>query len=329
MRSTLRILCTGLLAALFTAGAPAAQDLSSIPGAFVDVGFGARPVALGSAYAGLADDAHSIMWNPAGMARHTSYNAAFSYIDQLGLVDYQYAAITAPLSAGVQGAGLAVIASGDEMYREMAIYGGYARAFDRVAVGINVKYRRASFGNNTMREEDYAVFDQDEIQQGMAAQVRGSAGGFGLDVGMLFQAHSRLSVGLMLRDVLAPVSWNSENNDPNRPARGSYSERLPFEAAVGTVYHVTPSFLVSADYNPALSDEVSNKVRVGAEATFLDLLSLRAGMQQFVNDQRDEKYALGFGLQVPLLRDVRIYADYTYLIEELANSQHVSLAVSF
>ena len=33
-----------------------AQEVSTIPGSFVDVGFGTRPVAMGYAFVGLADD---------------------------------------------------------------------------------------------------------------------------------------------------------------------------------------------------------------------------------------------------------------------------------
>lgn len=326
----LTTLWAGLLVLLFSplfANRADAQDLSGIPGAFVDVGFGARPVALGSAYVGLADDVHSVVWNPAGLATLSNYQIAFSYIDQLGLVDYQHAAASAPFGFGALG--LAVIANGDDAMRELSVHAAYARSISDFHVGLALKYRNASFGNNTMSEDDFVVFEPDEIADGLASQVSGSASGFGLDLGVLYQPTPKVSFGLMLRDLVAPVSWDSQTGTADRPARGSYNESIPFEAALGTVYRVSPNFMVTADYNPALSDEVSNKVRVGLETKLLNVLSLRGGMQQFVNDLRDEKYALGFGLDVPVMGSAHVMASYTYLFESLDNSQHISFAVSF
>ncbi|MBU1680098.1 MAG: hypothetical protein KKD86_14825, partial [Bacteroidetes bacterium] len=60
-----KIFLLSLVFILFN-GALHAQDLSGIPGAFVDIGFGAKPVAMGGAFVGLANDVNSIIWNPAG-----------------------------------------------------------------------------------------------------------------------------------------------------------------------------------------------------------------------------------------------------------------------
>ncbi|MFA6542771.1 MAG: UPF0164 family protein, partial [Bacteroidota bacterium] len=38
-------------------------------GTFLEIPVGARAIALGSAYSGIADDASSLYWNPAGAAR--------------------------------------------------------------------------------------------------------------------------------------------------------------------------------------------------------------------------------------------------------------------
>lgn len=311
-------------------GSLAAQDLSPIPAAFVDIGFGARPAALGNAYVGLADDVNSVQWNPAGIATQDNYGVGFSYVDQLGLIEYQNLAAVVPLKPGVHGVGISVISSGDDALRELTVSAAYSRVVGPVSLGATVKYRSATFGDNTLSEGDFVVFDPDEIAQGITDQVRGDASGFGLDLGVLYEPSERISVGLMLRDIYADVSWDSQNGNADSPARGSYSESIPFEAAIGTVYRFTPNILVSADFQPAFEEEISNKIRLGAEATIMDVFSLRAGMQQFVNDlPHDEKYAFGVGFNVPVVQAVSIQAHYTYLIEELANTQHLSFSVRF
>ncbi len=60
-----------LLILCFVIAAPAAgQDLSNIPSAFVDVGYGARPMGMGGAFVGLADDRNAVVWNPAAQYKN-------------------------------------------------------------------------------------------------------------------------------------------------------------------------------------------------------------------------------------------------------------------
>lgn len=305
------------------------QSLSGIPAAFVDVGFGARPVALGSAYVGLSDDVHSVLWNPAGLSSLSDTEVAFSSVQQLGLIGYQHVAAAMPLRGAGQGMGVALITSGDAALRELTLHTAYARAFGTFAVGLGVKYRRASFGGHEIRDEDYPVFDGDEIAAARSNQVQGTGQGFGVDVGLLYRPNPKAQVGVMVRDVVAPLQWDSRSNNPDRPARGAYGEGVPMELTVGTVYRVGANMAVTADYLPSLQGGVSNRVRAGLEAAFLELFAVRLGMQQQVNGLHDEQYALGFGLHTPSFQGLRVKASYTYLVQDLANSQHLSIALQF
>jgi len=60
-----------LLAALQGAALPvcAGDELAGQPGAFLRMGVGARALGMGSAYVAFADDATSVYWNPAAIAR--------------------------------------------------------------------------------------------------------------------------------------------------------------------------------------------------------------------------------------------------------------------
>jgi hypothetical protein len=180
MKSLLPVLFVSLLAP-----AVGAQGLSNIPASHVDIGFGARPMAMGGAFVGLADDEHSVYWNPAGLADTKNYITSFSHADQMEFVTYRFMALVAPLPWDNLGAGLTVIESGDDMLREFSAQLGVGYQYKTLRAGIGVKYRHSGFGKNGFNDGDYIVFDPDEILAGRDQQVRGNGTGFGVDLGLL------------------------------------------------------------------------------------------------------------------------------------------------
>ncbi len=304
---------------------------SSIPAAFVDVGYGARPVAMGSAYSGLADDVNALFWNPAGLNHLSEKQAAFTTANLLGIIRYNIISFAMPLKFGEaqQGGGIAVISSGDEALKEFTLLAGYSRRVVGIDIGLNVKYRYASFGKNNLDRGESEVFSDIEYNNALANQVHGSANGFGVDLGIMYQLNEKIRCGLMVRDLFSPVSWNSSVNNPELKTKGKYTENVPTEIVVGTSYKVFDEFLVTADYQPAMSKDVSNMIRGGAELTLFKHLFVRAGLQDIVNDQPDEKYVFGLGLQLNIGKGTGLSFDYSYVIEELANSNRLTVGLTF
>lgn len=324
----LRTFLVGLWVICFTAPG-AAQDLSQTAGAFADIGYGARAAGLGEAYTGVAQGASSIQWNPAGLAHQSGYEVALSYINLLGLVNYQHLTAVVPLSAQRSGLGVSLQTSGDKALRESAVRLGYAHRLGPVTLGGTVVMRHATFGNNTLQAEDYLIFEEDEVQEAFANQVYGTAMGFGVDLGVLYRPLPNAQFGLMLRDIYAPLFWESQNDNPNNAPRGTYTETVPFRPVVGSRYRINNVFTVATDYRPALQSQRPHKIKVGAEADLMNRLFIRTGLQQFINGRSDEKYSLGAGLNVPITGDLQLQADYAYQIEKLANTQYFSFVVSF
>ena len=298
---------------------------SSIPAAFVDVGMGARPAGMGGAYSGLADDINALTWNPAGLINLTEKEAQFTNAKIFGLITYNTLSFGMPLKINEtpQAAGLSLLYSGDESYREMTVTAGYARKVGPVSIGANLKYRYASFGKNTL---ETGVFTPEEYQEGLLNQVRGSANGLGFDLGVLYQFNEKIRMGLMLRDIYSPVSWNSESD--SKLAQGKYTETVPFETIVGTSYKVFDELTITADLQPALTKDVSNMIRGGAELKVFKFLFVRAGLQNMINDQNDERFVFGVGLNIGVKKST-IHFDYTYLLEQLANSNRLTISFSF
>ncbi|HCD52094.1 MAG TPA: hypothetical protein DEQ34_06595 [Balneolaceae bacterium] len=306
-----------------------AQELSKIPGSFVDVGFGTRPVGMGFAFVGLADDENSPYWNPAGLSQINEYKAGFAQIDQLGLITYNYASVLVPLPFKNQAAGLTVISSGDDAMSELSIHAAYGMRFKFVSIGAGFKYRSASFGNNSLNRDDYIVFDDAEIDAGFGQQIYGDANGFGFDLGLLFHPYESIKFGVMIRDAMAPMNWNSQTRGSDYQARGTYDEGMPMEVIIGSSAKISNNFLVVADFQPAMSDERTNYARVGVEGRLVNILMLRAGTEQGINDLDDEKYTLGTGLDVTIKDKIRLQSDFAYVIDPIQNSQRISFTISF
>jgi len=313
---------------MFTFLKTPAQELSNFGGAFVDIGFGARPAGLGNAYVGLANDVNCIVWNPAGISSIKTMQTAFTYTKLLGLVDYNYLAFSLPLKND-QGAGAALIVSGDAALREYTLNIGYSRQFllDSLYIGFGLKFRYASFGNNSLNAGDYLLFESDEISEGLLNQVKGSAVGFGFDFGVIYSVNEKIKVGLMFRDIYSPLYWDSKVDNQAKKAKGKYSELIPFEPTIGTAFKVAEQIMVTTDYTSVVRKDVSDKLRTGLEVSLLKIISLRGGIQYFLNNEKEEKYSIGLGLNFGAGKARRMHLDYTFMMEEFANSQRISIGL--
>ncbi len=318
-----------LSATLLTTSLGYAQELSRISGAFADVGFGTRPVSMGYAFVGLADDENGTFWNPAGLSQIDTYKVGFSQADQLGLIKYNYFSALIPLPFKNQSVGVSAISSGDAALKELSFHAAYGAKFDFVSVGVGLKYRNASYGNNTLNPDDYIVFDPNEISIGLGQQVYGNANGFGLDIGLMFFPSKRVQFGVLIRDLYAPMKWDSKARDTENNTRGSYDEGIPMEVIFGSALKLNKNIQFVGDYQPALSDELTNWVRLGVEGRLVNVLLLRAGTEQGINDYDDEKFTLGTGIDLSIKDKVRIQADFAYVINSIHNSQRISFSISF
>lgn len=319
-----------LFVILFFAGSALhAQKNSRIQGSFVDIGFGARPVSMGFAFVGLADDANAVYWNPAGLTRVGEVNATFMHTRQFQLIDYQFFAISTPMSSKNHALGLAVVSSGDDALREISAHAAYGFKWKWLRAGAAGKFRNATFGKNGFNPDDYSVFEPDEISDGQANQIDGFASGYGMDAGLMISLSKELSVGMMMRDVFAPVSWRSSSENTITKPRGEYRESLPFEWIGGLAYRPGDRFAVALDYKPALNNETDPKIRAGAEIVFLKVLSARAGTEQVLNSLQDETYTFGAGLSFVTASRKGLAVDYAYVLAPLANTHRLSLAFRF
>lgn len=313
-----------LVSVLTLVGRPASgQALTNIPAAFADVGVGAEAAALG--YTGVAGmrGADALAWNPASIVPTGGMELSFSWVDQLGLVDFGYMAWTMPMRSGRSAMGASIEVSGDDMLREATLRAAYTHRIRRVHVGIGLGYRRADYGRNRLSADDYVVFDPDEVTSGINQQVSGSANGLLLDAGLLVDVSRRIDLALSARNVLAPTEWLSRS--VARPGDRTYFESIPMEISTGLAYRLSDRLSGFMSWTPSLGSDAIPRVGLGAAFTPVDVITLRAGRLMMEDRSQEAWKTFGFGLSTPKSRDWSISADYAYVISPLARTQQITL----
>lgn len=120
--------------------------------AFLKLGTGARATGVGGAYTALGDDASSIGWNPAGLARLEKREATASHAELVEKTKFDFAAYAHPTEMGTFAAGLVYLSHGnidgrDGLGRQTgnvtaadaALSVAYANKNDMADYGVSVK----------------------------------------------------------------------------------------------------------------------------------------------------------------------------------------------
>ena len=297
--------------------------------AFLEVGIGAREVALGSAVTALSGDAGQIFWNPAGAALRDDQrgSVSFSYIDwiadiEAGALAAGYHTAYGTVTLGVQYFGLSDIpanrqngysdpilqdlvsdtrTSATYNYTDLAVSFSYARyVLDRLSLGATVKY-------------------VSERIDGVGATALAFDFGSVYHVGVAgWQIAARLS------NLGTDMSFFNQDNP------------LPLTFSIGsTIYPVNQEqmrLMLAVDATKPLDSQ--QLVFGGAELSFYDLLFLRAGYRfNYAGAEDDgtstrdpiktsiEGISLGAGLQYAL-GDYALGFDYAFTQMDLLDNVH-------
>ena len=286
---------------------------ADIPGAFVDIGYGARPMGMGGAYVALASDAYSVLWNPAGLPYVENWQVTTMYAKQFGVVPYA-------LITGVHkilpnhGMGVGVLSAGDALWRENTFLFSYGYrpnltwpGFQSMSIGLTFKLRTVSFGNNTDGGDD---------------RMQGSALGHGIDFGLRWKPGNRWVMGLLMRDIINNMTYNNETRETE------YNEAVPTTLVIGTAYLPRKELIFTLDWDKALYSDVYDKMMAGFEIRFLNMLFFRSGLSQTFNDTNNRKVNWGLGLQY-FRKTFGLRFDFAYQHYFLASTPRVSTSIWF
>ena len=275
-RTALHINFALLAATVMLARPASAEETFGQASDIFNVGAGARSMAMGSAFTGLADDASAPYFNPAGLAFLDEHQLMVMHAPLFLDSDFNYIASAHPfgdkwgavaisdallLSDGFQLRDSSnVLLDSNGKLNKNAIFGSYARKINqRISVGLNAKL----------------------IQQKIAGL---SDNALGFDVGALYRPSPLLSVGVSLANANAPSVKLQSADDKFRPI-----------TRIGVASEVFRDKLVlTADL--VKTEGQDNLVAAGVEFTPTRLMNLRTGFNA------NRSYTLGLGLNLKPFR---------------------------
>lgn len=225
---------------------------------FLRLGVGARPAAMGEAFAGATDDVSAIYWNPAGLAEMKRGEVTMSHALWLEGITYSNIAFGQPALGGTIGVAFNTLNTGDiqkadntgqrlagnySMADTMGVL-SYARAKGDLALGANLKFVSSRLEEETARS--------------CAVDIGAQYGGFRV-------GDKLLNLGLAVQNVGTKAKYVSE------------AAPLPVIARAGGSLTLFKGFLAALDLNYAEKDL---NLRAGAEyrrAVGEFILAARAG----------------------------------------------------
>ena len=259
-------------------------------GDFDDLGVGARPIGMGSAFVGLVDDVHSLYYNPAGLSRLTQIEFTSGYgklhwgLDDGSNLGNAFIGYAHPLEK-LGGIGIGWLHLGLRgLYREDTFIISYGNNLSSsLSAGLNLKLLYKQYDNNQYTKSD-PLFEEKGY----------SRIGFSSDLGLLYNLTGNIFSGLSITDIIQP--------DMNLADK---SDKIPLGIRIGIAYRDKVSlinFALDAVYKDGEFD-----VSAGAEKWLSGKsVGVRGGID--IGSNGFKSFSLGGSCQVSALE-----IDYAFI----------------
>lgn len=198
---------------------------------FLKLGAGARAAGMGDAFSGIADDATSIYWNPAGMNKVETMSGTFMHAVWFESLAYDFISYVHPVKdTGVFGGSIQYLAYGSLTRtdatglelgtfspNDMAITFSYARVISNIPFGVSIK--------------------------SITSKIVNSASAIALDLGGMYKINEKINTGLVIQNVGTGMKFESD------------TEPLPMNIKLAGSYMIQGNWLAGLDINiPTGSD---------------------------------------------------------------------------
>lgn len=298
-----------ILALLLIASVNAEAATLNSGAAFLKIGAGARPEAMGGAYTALADDVSALHYNPAGLSSLAKKEAGVTHTEYLLGAKFDFVGYGQPTKLGTFALGMVRLDTGNQEGRDInrqvaagftAVDSAYSLGFSRriqpasLSLGANLKFLQSRIGED-------------------------SASTFAMDIGVIHQLKDKpFSAGFSVLNIGQGMKFISQR-DP-----------LPLTLSLGGAYRVAGALHLALDVRHEPNDRRTS-VGIGTEYAVLPMFSLRAGYASRSSITPTSGTSPltglggGFGLKMK-----NYTADYTFTpFGELGNVQRISLGARF
>lgn len=306
---------------------------------FLGIAVGARALGMGGAFVAVADDATSLYWNPAGMARLSRYEVVLVHSDWIADLSFDFVGIVFPLKgAGALGVQTTMLSMGEMEVTNVKYQDGTGLFFDASDLAMGISYALAL-------TDRFAIgFTGKYIQQKIWHE---SAEGFALDIGTLYttpfhdmriaMAISNFGTDMQMqgKDMLVfydPDPNKGGNNDEIMAELRTEKWPLPLSLRVGAAMELIDQrdHVLTVAISAQHPNDNTESVNLGAEYWHKKLLALRAGYKSLFLEDTEEGLTLGVGFIPPLRTDFGLHLDFAYEnFNRLGSIYKYSLGVDF
>jgi len=323
------IVCVGVLYSFSVQAQddPAAIDEGTITrvgttaAQFLKLGVGARAISLGGSFVAEANDMSAVYWNPAGFARLSGRHLQLSNTRYLADVNYNFVAFGTSIDrVGSIGVSLLMVDSGDMAVRTEMQPEGTGEQFNVLSFALQLSYARNL-------SDQFSIGANIKLVQEQIWHSKASAVAF--DIGTLFTTpFSSLRLGASMSNLGPKLRMEgrdilfSEDPSPNTIGTAEIvnaqyrtdSFSMPLIFRVGLAWDAindgTHRIVVMTDATHP--NDNAEYVNAGAEYTFRNLISFRAGYRNLFEPDTEQGITAGSSLMVRIHRDLSTRFDYAY-----------------
>jgi len=309
-------------------------------GEFMAIGVGSRPLGMGGAFVGVADDVTAGYYNPAGLANLNYPQVSLMHSEQFGdLVNYDYGAVGIPFGTDMS-FGLSIMRLGVDGIPDTrnALVDGLNN--DVVIFDINQPGARLDPDLITeFSNQDWAFYltfakrQSENFYWGANIKIirrdiaEFGATGIGFDVGAFYVPIENLTIGANFQDVTTTlIAWDTGRNELVSPT-----------LKLGSAYKIT-GFLGGyimpvLDFDIRFENRrfasqfnlgpVSFDMRAGLEVDISNLVYIRGGYSDV------KQFTVGAGVKLPKLNIDYSFARFSESeIDRLPDSHRISLILT-
>lgn len=326
----------------FSAQAQFRQNVSkagTTAGNFLEIGIGARAMAMGGAFVARANDISSLYWNPAGLPAINNFQMILNHVNWLADINFDYFGIAKTVPGiGVMGLSIAAITMDDMQVRTVGQPDGTGESFSASDLSIQFSFARQVTSRFSIGFSSKYIFEQ---------IWHTSASAFAFDFGTIYRtAFNGMTIGMSIsnfgssmkmsgRDTqirvdIDPIS--AGNNDNIRGSLETDRFSLPLIFRFGIMMPIQLSeqqeiFIMADGLHPNNNYE---SVNIGAEYTLYSRYSIRGGYKSLFLDDTEEGFTLGAGFKTSISRYLKLNLDYAYQdFGRLTNTQFFTLQLEF
>jgi len=285
------------------------EQYSNVASIF-ELGMGARPLAMGGAFVGFADDGNALFYNPAGLAWGQGLSVLSSYEARLGTASYGSLSASLPhFGFGIHYFDFGEVPETDEFGN---VLGSFSYRNYALIAAAGMKASELPFFTRMPLAESIGFGLKAKLLK-VSTLAPGSGTGFTTDLPFLFRSESpspRVPIitgygfGIVIKNLIAlPIKYGS-----------GHQENWPRKVVIGTSLELFDQVILAMDVTSEKS------IHLGVEWTPIPAVSFRSGLKY----EGIWMWSLGMGVRFKNFTFDYAIATHPYLNSQLRGSLTVS-----